>query len=95
MKKYNVSAMYCVTRNDSFVNNAWEKASNATGTFTMLSDPLGDFLSKIELKVAIPIFGEDRYARFAAIIDNGKVEQLFVEPDGKGATCSLSSNLLK
>ncbi len=95
MKKFDVTHIYCLTRNDSFVNDAWERASNATGVVTMLSDPFGDFLAKSELKVSIPIFGEDRYARFAAVVGDQKVEQLFVEPDGKGATCSLSSNLLK
>ena len=93
--KFNVTDIYCLTRNDSFVNDAWEKASNATGVVTLVSDPFGDFLAKSELKVSIPIFGEDRYARFAAVVDNQKVENLWVEPDGKGASCSLSDSLLK
>ena len=34
--KFNVTDMYCLTRNDSFVNDAWEKASNATGVVPLL-----------------------------------------------------------
>ena len=29
------------------------------------------------------------------LVNDGKVEKLFVEPDGTGLTCSLANNILK
>jgi len=38
--------------------------------------------------------GNVRSSRFALVINNNKVEKVFVEPDGTGLTCSLSQNIL-
>ena len=35
------------------------------------------------------------FLRFAMVVDNGKVVELNVEPDGTGMTCSLSDNILQ
>ena len=92
-QRLGVTDIYCVATNDVFVMEAWAAAHNAAGKVTMLADPTGDFMHKIDLKVNLPPLGGDRYARFSMIVDNGVVEKLNVEPDGKGATCSLASSL--
>ncbi len=91
--KYGATDIYCVANNDSFVMDAWAASANAAGRVTMLADPLNDFLAKSELKVDLPVLGGARYARFAMVVNDGVVEKLNVEPDGKGLTCSLSSAL--
>jgi len=77
-----IDSVYCVSVNDAFVMNAWAKDQgiekvqlipDGNGYFTRA---MGQLVSKSNLG-----FG-DRSWRYAAVIDNGVIEKLFVE-DGK------------
>ena len=77
-----IDAIYCVSVNDSFVMNAWaqdqniEKVKLIPDGNAYFTRSMGYFVSKSNLG-----FG-DRSWRYAAVVDNGIIEKLFVE-DGQ------------
>ena len=73
---------------------AWGKSQGAEGKIHLLADPRAEFAKAIGLDNDLSQFlGSVRYKRFSAIIEDGVVKHLQVEPDGTGLTCSLSSVL--
>jgi peroxiredoxin len=70
--------------NDVFVMSAWGKAGNADETVTMLADGNGDFVNAIGLTLDGSAFGlGQRGQRFSMVVNDGVVEQLFVEAPGE------------
>jgi peroxiredoxin 5 len=92
--KANAQEIVCVAVNDSFVMEAWSAQYDAGKKITVASDVNADFATKTGLAIDLPILGGVRSSRFAMIVNDGKVEFLAEEPDGKGLTCSLSDSLL-
>ena len=84
-----VDAIVCVSVNDPFVMKAWSDASGAGAAgVRLLGDPSGAFIRAIGLAYDAPVsglFGRSR--RFAALVDDGVVEVLNVEP---GRECTIS-----
>ena len=73
---------------------AWEESTKATGKVRFFADPNGELAKATGLYGDFPPLGGVRFKRFSALLVDGKVEQLNVEPgDGTGATCSLAPNL--
>jgi len=72
-----VDRIICMSVNDSFVMDAWAKASNAE-EIMMLADGYCDFSKALGLDVDIPGMGQ-RCKRFAAIIEDGTVTHVFIE----------------
>lgn len=75
-----IDEIYCISVNDAFVMNAWAKDQgvknvklipDGNGEFT---DGMGMLVKKFNLGFAM------RSWRYAAVIDNGSVEKLFIEP---------------
>jgi peroxiredoxin len=63
---------------------AWGKASGVDGKVTMLADGNGDFVKAVGLEMDGSKFGMGaRGQRFAMIVNDGKVEHLFVEAPGE------------
>ena len=61
----------------------------------MLADPKAEFTRAIGMEIDLSdALGTVRSKRYSMLVNDGKVEKLFVEPDGTGLTCSLSKNLL-
>lgn len=83
----------CVSVNDAFVMGAWGKAHQCEGKITMLADPLGIFTKALGLEVQADVLGGLRSKRYSMVVEDGKVTQLNVEPDGFGLTCSLAENI--
>ena len=78
-----VDEIVCLSVNDAFVMGAWGDASNARGKVRMLADGNGEFTRTIGLELDASGFGMgSRSQRYAMIVNDGKVEQLFVEPGG-------------
>jgi len=70
--------------NDAFVMGAWGKGAGADGKVTLLADGNGDFVGAIGLDFDGSGFGMGRRGqRFAMVINDGKVEKLFVEAPGE------------
>jgi len=95
IKAKGVSEIVCVSVNDAFVMAAWGEQSNAGGKIRMLADPNAEFTKAIDVAMDIPPLGGVRCKRFALLADNGVVKVMDVEPDGTGATCSLSNTFIK
>lgn len=77
--------------------NEWGKAHNAEEAgITLLADSKGELAKAMELDFdASGALGNHRFKRFAAILNDGKVEKLFVEPDTTGLNVSLVENVVK
>jgi peroxiredoxin len=70
--------------NDAFVMGAWGKSAGADGKVTLLADGNGDFVKALGLDFDGSGFGMGtRGQRFAMVVNDGKVEKLFVEAPGE------------
>ena len=84
----------CVSVNDPFVMNAWEKDQNSKGKVTLLADGNGDFTEALGLSFDGSGFGlGKRGQRFVMIIDNGTVSHLAIEEAGSFEVSSAESVL--
>ena len=75
-----IDGIYCMSVNDSFVMNKWAQAQDVKNV-DVIPDGSGEFTRKVGMLVRKdnPGFGL-RSWRYAAIINDGVVESLFVEP---------------
>lgn len=87
-----VSRIVCAAVNDHHVVKAWAERSDAIGKVDFIADARGEFAEAIGLAKDFPDLGH-RYARFAMIIQDGVVDQLFVQ-DAKGVTVSGAPAIL-
>ena len=81
LKAKGVDTIACVAVNDPFVMGAWGQTQNTEGSVVMLSDGNGDFTAAMDLTMDGSRFGlGTRSQRYAAIIEDGVVTELMVEP---------------
>ncbi|USI72666.1 peroxiredoxin [Sphingomonas morindae] len=79
-----VDAIACTSVNDVFVMDAWGKANQAEGKVILLADGNGDFARAIGLTMDGSRYGMgERSQRYAMIVKDGVVDQLFVEAPGE------------
>lgn len=96
LKAKGVDFVACVSVNDAFVMNAWGESVGNKGEVKLLADPAGSLAKALDLNFdATGVLGNHRYKRFAAVVENGVVKQLFVEPDNTGLNVSLVENVIK
>jgi len=96
MKQKGVELVVCVSVNDPFVMEAWGEAHKTTGKIRMLADTCADFTKAIGMELDLAaVLGSIRSKRYSLLVENGVVTGVFVEPDGKGLTCSLAPEILK
>ena len=77
-----IDAIYCVSVNDGFVMNAWAQDQNIEKV-KLIPDGNAYFTRSMGLLVSKSNLGfGDRSWRYAAVVDNGVIEKLFVE-DGQ------------
>lgn len=96
LRKKGVEKLVCMAVNDAFVMKAWGQAQNALGTVEMLADGNGDFTRALGLGFDGKGFGMgERSQRFAAILEDGVVRQLFVEAPGAFEVSSADYMLSK
>jgi peroxiredoxin len=94
LKGKGVQTIACLAVNDPFVMGAWGEAQDVDGKVTMLSDGNGDFTGAIGLEMDGSGFGlGTRSQRYAAIIEDGVVRELLVEP-GPGLEVSSADAVL-
>ena len=83
IKAKGVDEIVCTSVNDVFVMKAWGQTSNA-GDITMLADGNADFASAVGLTMDGSKFGMGtRSQRYTMLVNDGVVEQLFVEAPGE------------
>ncbi len=94
IKGKGVDEIVCLSVNDAFVMGAWGKSNNAQGKVRMLADGNGEFTKAVGLTLDASGFGMGtRSQRYAMIVQDGKVKELFVEP-GPGLTVSSAESVL-
>jgi peroxiredoxin len=84
----------CISVNDPFVMGAWGEDQNVGDSVVMLADGNGELTEAMGLSMDGSGFGlGKRSQRFAAILDNGVVSWLAVEP-GPGLKVSSAEEVL-
>jgi peroxiredoxin len=85
-KALGVDRIVCGTVNDHHVTKAWAERSNAVGKVEFIADAHANLADALGLVKQSNDLGK-RFARFAMIIENGVVKDLFVQ-DVSGVTVS-------
>jgi peroxiredoxin len=94
LKAKGVDKIVCVSVNDPFVMGAWGKDQNVGEDVVMLADGNGDFTAAMGLDMDGSGFGLGaRSQRYAAIIEDGVITWLAVEP-GPGLQASSVEEVL-
>ncbi len=89
-----VDTIACIAVNDVFVMNAWAAAQKVGDTVVMLADGNGDFARAVGLDTDLTAAGLGlRSKRYAMVLEDGFVRQLFVEP-GPGLQVSSAEAVL-
>ena len=75
-----IDAIYCLSVNDAFVMNQWAKAQGLANV-QVIPDGSGEFTRRVGMLVRKDNLGFGlRSWRYAAVIDDGRVEAWFEEP---------------
>ena len=83
IKGKGVDAIACIATNDAFVMGAWGKDQGAGDDVLMLADGNGDFASALGLEMDGSAFGMGkRSQRYALVVNDKKVEHVFVDEPG-------------
>jgi len=79
-KKKGVDTVACMAVNDVFVMDAWSESAGAGGKVTLLADGNGDYAKALGMDFDGSGFGlGQRARRFAMVVDDGVVSQVFEE----------------
>ncbi|MFN0022574.1 MAG: peroxiredoxin [Parvularculaceae bacterium] len=96
LKSKGIDKIVCMSVNDAFVMKAWGQAHNALGSIDMVADGNADFTRALGLTLDARGFGMgERSKRFAAIIRDGVVADLFIEAPGAFEVSSADYMLSK
>jgi glutaredoxin/glutathione-dependent peroxiredoxin len=83
LKAKGIDEIACTAVNDAFVMGAWGKSNGVEGKVTMLADGNGLFAKAVGLEMDGSKFGlGTRGQRFSLIVNDGVVEEIFVEAPG-------------
>jgi glutaredoxin/glutathione-dependent peroxiredoxin len=95
LKAKGADRIVCISVNDPFVMGAWGKDQHVGSAVTMLADGNGEFTDEMGLTMDGSGFGLGalRSQRYAAIIEDGVVTWLAVEP-GPGLNASSAEEVL-
>jgi peroxiredoxin len=89
-----VDTIACVAVNDAFVMGAWGEARGTDDKVVMLADGNGEFTAAVGLELDGSGFGlGTRSQRYAAVIEDGVVQELMVE-QGPGLDVSSVDSVL-
>jgi peroxiredoxin len=81
LKAKGIDAVACVSVNDAFVMDAWGKDQNVGSNVDMLADGSATFAKAVGLDMDLTERGLGvRGKRYAMVVENGVVKNLFVEP---------------
>ncbi len=96
LKAKGVDAVACTAVNDVFVMDAQAEAAKARGKIDFLADGNGDFAKAAGLDLDASGLGLGaRSHRYAMIVDDGVVTEIFIEPNPGEMTVSGAQEVLK
>jgi peroxiredoxin len=91
-----VDRIACIAVNDAFVMGAWGNSQGTGDKVLMLSDGNGEFAAAAGLQLDLAGIGlGTRSQRYAAILQDGVVQEIFVEPNPGKVDVSSSDQVLK
>jgi peroxiredoxin len=94
LKEKGVDTIACISVNDAFVMHAWGEDQSVGDSVVMIADGNGDFARAVGLELDGSGIGLGvRSQRYAAVLQDGVVEQLFVE-SSPGVDVSGADNVL-
>jgi peroxiredoxin len=94
IKAKGIDEIVCVAVNDVIVLAAWSHERGATGKISMLSDGLCEFTRAVGLEQDLSARGFGmRSKRYAMLIEDGKVADIYVEPPGEYGVSSAEAAL--
>ena len=80
-KALGIKDIYCISVNDAFVMNCWAKMQKVKKV-KMIPDGSAKFTRKMKMNVQKDNLGfGERSWRYACVVNNGKIEKWFIEPD--------------
>lgn len=95
LREKGVDTIACIAVNDAFVMHAWREDQNVGDSVVMIADGNGDFAKAVGLDFDGSGVGFGlRSRRYAAVLQDGVVEQLFVE-SGPGVDVSGADRVLE
>ena len=90
LKANGVDEVVCISVNDAFVMNEWQKEQNAHN-ITFIPDGNGDFTRGMDMLVPKNDLGfGDRSWRYSMLVKDGMIEKMFIEPDEPGDPFEVS-----
>ena len=85
-----IDSILCVSVNDTFVMNAWA-ADEEAHNITMVPDGNGEFTRGMGMLVSKEGLGfGDRSWRYSMLVNDGKIEKMFIEPVKEGDPFEVS-----
>ena len=95
LKGKGVDAIACVSVNDAFVMDAWGKDQNVGDKVAMLADGSANFAKAMGLELDLTERGLGvRGQRYAMVVEDGVVKDLFVEPSPGDFEVSSAEHVL-
>jgi glutathione-dependent peroxiredoxin len=89
-RKADIDDIICLSVNDPYVMNAWQDAEKARG-ITFAADPEGEFTREMGMLVDKREAGLGmRSWRYSMLVNDGKIEKMFVEPQVSGDPFEVS-----
>ncbi len=83
-KKHGVDEIICISVNDAFVMNEWQKSQNANN-IRFIPDGTGEFTNDMGLLVNKDDLGFGmRSWRYSMLVKDGIIDKIFVEPEKPG-----------
>jgi peroxiredoxin len=96
LKAKGVGTIACISINDAWVMQAWGEANGVGDDILMLADGNGAFAEAMGLSVDLSVAGlGTRSRRYAAVIEDGTITNLEVEPDTSVDVSSCENILSK
>ncbi|MFV1983232.1 MAG: glutathione peroxidase [Thiohalomonadales bacterium] len=85
-----VDEIMCISVNDAFVMNAWQKDQNAEN-IVFLPDGNGEFTKAMSMLVDKESLGFGKRSwRYSMLVKNGTIKKMFIEPDVAGDPFEVS-----
>jgi peroxiredoxin len=95
LKAKGVDTIACISVNDAWVMDEWGKAQGVGDDIVLIADGNGAFTDAMGLGFEVAAIGlRARSQRYAALIDNGVITELDIEP-GPGVTISGCDTMLE
>jgi len=89
-KEAGIDDVFCLSVNDPFVMEAWQRSEKAEGVH-FVADAFAEFTNAMGMSVDNrDAFLGTRSWRYSMVVDDGKIEKMFIEPDVPGDPFEVS-----